>query len=141
MHVVFSTDCGSFQDWQSRVLFDSARQVGHEGPITRIASGCSVEQEAKLTALMRTDRFFAYTGRSSSTSSREAFGDSWFVHFTPHFSRDKDTGRDYKFYNKPRGILHWLQHGRGGAGMVGREARPKLAEEQEGGCGKEQEGG
>ena len=119
VHVVFSTDCGSFQDWQSRVLFDSARQVGHVGPITRIASGCSDPQMAKLANLMQTDRFFAYAG-GAAAGAVNGPGDSWFVHFTPHFSRDRKTGKDYKFYNKPRGILHWLQHGRGGAGLAGR---------------------
>lgn len=111
VHVVFSTDCSAFQNWQSRVLFDSARRVGHVGPITRIASGCAEDQAIELAEVMRTDNFFSQGGKN---------GDSWFVHFTPHFSKDHKTGKDYKFYNKPRGILHWLKHGLGGAGSSGK---------------------
>ena len=38
LHVVFSTDCTFFQDWQSLVMFYSAVAIGQKGPITRIAS-------------------------------------------------------------------------------------------------------
>ena len=43
VHVIFSTDCEFYQDWQTLVLFQSAFIVGQEkyGPVTRIASGCS----------------------------------------------------------------------------------------------------
>ena len=40
IHVIFSTDCNPFQDWQTLVVFNSAREVGQKGPVTRIASGC-----------------------------------------------------------------------------------------------------
>jgi hypothetical protein len=33
------------------------------------------------------------------------------VHFTPDYSKDPLTGQTYKFYNKPHGLLHWLEHG------------------------------
>ena len=48
VRVVFSTDCTPYQDWQSEVVFNSADVVGHRGPVTRIASGCSAEKEAAL---------------------------------------------------------------------------------------------
>ncbi|KAH8051601.1 hypothetical protein JL720_15087 [Aureococcus anophagefferens] len=31
VHVVFSTDCTPYQDWQSEVAFNSADAVGHKG--------------------------------------------------------------------------------------------------------------
>lgn len=37
MHIIFSTDCSAYQDWQSIVLFYSARTVKQPSPITRIA--------------------------------------------------------------------------------------------------------
>jgi len=92
VHVVFSTDCSAYQNWQSQVLFYSAEMVGHMGPITRIASGCSDGEMPSLRQVVR----------------------RWYwarVHFTPKFSKDEKTGREYAFYNKPRGILHWLAHG------------------------------
>lgn len=51
MHVVFSTDCNPFQDWQSLLLFHSASVVGQEGYITRIASGCNEEKKKFLKKL------------------------------------------------------------------------------------------
>lgn len=49
LYIVFSTDCGSFQHWQSYLLFFSAVRIRQPGFITRIASGCTEEekQEAK----------------------------------------------------------------------------------------------
>lgn len=37
------------------------------------------------------------------------------------FSTDNNTKRDYKFYNKPLGMRHWLQHGDHGSSQ---ESRP-----------------
>ena len=42
--------------------------------------------------------------------------DRYRIHFTPHFSgvRDEVTGEvkgDYKFFNKPYGLRHFLEHG------------------------------
>lgn len=93
-HVIFSTDCGSYQDWQSEVVYHSATLVGQPGTITRIASGCTEAEAAKLVA-------------------RHALPDlagRFLVHLTPHFSTDGESGKDYKFYNKPYGLRHWLAH-------------------------------
>ncbi len=49
IHVVFSTDCGAYQDWQSLVVFHSAQVVKQPGPVTRIASGC--DESKKVTLL------------------------------------------------------------------------------------------
>ena len=51
IHVIFSTDCNPYQDWQSLFLFHSAYTVGQPGPITRIASGCNEEQQSRLKDL------------------------------------------------------------------------------------------
>ena len=51
IHVIFSTDCNPYQDWQSLFVFHSAYTVGQSGPITRIASGCNEEQQKKLKDL------------------------------------------------------------------------------------------
>lgn len=92
VHVVFSTDCTGFQDWQTLTVFYSASAVGQKGPITRIASGCDDEKKAKLTAL---------------------YGQlypNYHVHFTPDFKMDAKTKRKYDFYNKPYGLRHWLDN-------------------------------
>lgn len=92
VHTVFSTDCTPYQDWQTIVLFHSATVVKQKGPITRIASGCNEEKQKTLTELY--NKLYP----------------QYHVHFTPDFKKDASTGRKYDFYNKPWGMLHWLQH-------------------------------
>ena len=93
VRVVFSTDCTPYQDWQSEVVFNSADVVGHRGPVTRIASGCSPEKEAALR-----QRYAALYGARARFS----------LHVTPEFDKDSATGKSYHFYNKPRGMEHFL---------------------------------
>ena len=92
LHIVFSTDCTFFQDWQSLVMFYSAVAVGQKGPITRIASGCNSEKKEVLTKLYA--KLFP----------------QYFIHFTPDFKTDKETSDSYEFYNKPYGVEHWLDN-------------------------------
>ena len=80
------------QDYQSEIVFHSALLVGQLSPITRIASGCAPEDQARLRARYA----LLYPPR---------FG----VHFTPDFKKDEATGKTYHFYNKPRGMLDFLQ--------------------------------
>jgi peptidyl serine alpha-galactosyltransferase len=94
IHIVFSTDCGTFQDWQTLVFFYSARLVHQPGQVTRIASGCTPEKESQLRQLY----------------SQLFPTDPFSVHFTPDYSVDKRTGQKYHFYNKPYGVLHWIEH-------------------------------
>jgi hypothetical protein len=80
LHVIFSTDCKPYQDWQSLVLFHSATVVGQDGPITRIASGCEPEKEKYLTQLY------------------QKLYPQYYVHFTPNFKKDDKSGKSCKFY-------------------------------------------
>eukprot|EP00613_Pedinella_sp_CCMP2098_P077813 CAMPEP_0171934422 /NCGR_PEP_ID=MMETSP0993-20121228/32004_1 /TAXON_ID=483369 /ORGANISM="non described non described, Strain CCMP2098" /LENGTH=532 /DNA_ID=CAMNT_0012575125 /DNA_START=203 /DNA_END=1801 /DNA_ORIENTATION=+ len=112
VHVVFSTDCSTFQNWQSIVLFYSAAAVGQPGPVTRIASGCSEpDQIAVLRMHSKLDFSRNHPSRSSSSTSNKRIATSFHVHFTPDYSVDRASGKKYLFYNKPHGLLHWLEHG------------------------------
>jgi hypothetical protein len=73
IHVVFSTDCKPFQDWQSLVVFQGAVNVGQQGPVTRIASGCDADKQAALTELYK------------------KLYPQYSAHFTPDFKRDEKT--------------------------------------------------
>mmetsp|Transcript_23696 Transcript_23696/g.76100 ORF Transcript_23696/g.76100 Transcript_23696/m.76100 type:complete len:489 (+) Transcript_23696:93-1559(+) len=101
VQVVFSTDCSAYQDWQSEVVFNSASLARHRGPLTRIASGCSADDRARL--LRRYKALY--------DDDDDLFEPRVSVHFTPSFDRDADSGKTYSFYNKPRGIEHWLKEG------------------------------
>jgi len=102
LHMVFSTDCSPFQHWQAYLMFHSAMEVNQPGYVTRIASGCS-DKEAKIAKEWHKKHI------TKPMSSR------FILHFTPHFSSVKDengeTKGDYKFFNKPFGLLHWMENG------------------------------
>jgi len=105
MHVVFSTDCGSFQHWQSYLLFYSALRVGQPGHVTRIASGCHPDEEERALAWFEEHVRPMAPGR-------------FHLHLTPAFSGVKgedgrETGKSYKYFNKPFGLRHWLEHAEG----------------------------
>ena len=81
-------------------MFYSAYKVRQPGHVTRIASGCTEEEAVAIKEWHET--------HISRMSSR------FHLHLTPHFSGVKsDTGEtvgDYKFFNKPFGLKHWLEH-------------------------------
>ena len=80
-HVIFSTDCGTYQDWQTLVVFFSATAVGQKGQITRIASGCDSEKKESLTALYK------------------KLYPNFHVHFTPDFKKDDKSQKSCKLWN------------------------------------------
>lgn len=99
-HMVFSTDCSEYQQWQSYLLFYYAMKNGQPGTVTRIASGCK-EEEGKIE-IENHEKLIA-----------SQMSPQFKLHLTPEFSKVKDsngnkTGEKYNFFNKPFGILHWL---------------------------------
>ncbi|CAB1116688.1 unnamed protein product [Ectocarpus sp. CCAP 1310/34] len=91
IHVVFSTDCSPYQNYQAIMLFHSAEMVGQKGRVTRVASGCTRDERLELEVYMmrQPERFH--------------------VHFTPDYSFDPETGERFMFYNKPNGMAHYLK--------------------------------
>ena len=48
VHIVISTGCSGYQNWQSEVLLYSWAKVKQPGRITRIAAGCKTEEDKLL---------------------------------------------------------------------------------------------
>eukprot|EP00560_Eucampia_antarctica_P000175 CAMPEP_0197833378 /NCGR_PEP_ID=MMETSP1437-20131217/18849_1 /TAXON_ID=49252 ORGANISM="Eucampia antarctica, Strain CCMP1452" /NCGR_SAMPLE_ID=MMETSP1437 /ASSEMBLY_ACC=CAM_ASM_001096 /LENGTH=517 /DNA_ID=CAMNT_0043437397 /DNA_START=50 /DNA_END=1606 /DNA_ORIENTATION=+ len=104
-HLVFSTDCTEYQHWQSYLLFHSALKVKQPGFVTRIASGCSDSESEDIR-------------KWHHENIQSVMSDRFQLHLTPHFSAVKDadgnsSGQDYKYFNKPFGLRHWMEHGEG----------------------------
>ena len=91
-HIVFSTGCSEFQDWQSIGMYSSAIAVKQRGIITRIASGCKPDQEKSIRHAM-----------SHLPSNCR-------VHFAPNTEVKDHNGHFYKYANKPLGMMHWLTY-------------------------------
>jgi peptidyl serine alpha-galactosyltransferase len=79
-----------FQVWKS----------GQTGHVTRVASDCKTDEDA-----VQLRRVFEQQIQSLPTG-RERFH----LHITPDFSKTVLPGLDYKFFNKPHGLQHWMHH-------------------------------
>jgi hypothetical protein len=104
-HIIFSTDCSGYQHWQSYLLYFSAMRVGQPGKVTRIASGCKDKEREEL---------IEWHKKHVTPMSPLNEPNKYTLHLTPHFSAVKDdSGKvvdDYEFFNKPFGLLHWLEN-------------------------------
>lgn len=99
-HIVFSTGCSAFQDWQSYVFFFQALKVDQPGIITRIVSGCKPDEEQTLRQV------FAETIQPMAPTRFR-------IHFTPDYAGTMKEGIVYPYVNKPCGMKHWLEHALG----------------------------
>lgn len=92
LHLIFSTDCTSYQQSESYILFHSAFKIKQPGTITRIASGCSSEERKN-----------AQEWHDEHVS--RGLDSKFFVHFTPDYSKLKRKGEveNYPYMNKPGG--------------------------------------
>ena len=99
-HLIFSTDCSPYQHWQSYLVFFTAMKVQQPGIVTRIASGCNATEEVAIREWFEQDVAYLST--------------RFKLHLTPYFSGVQneagETVADYKFFNKPFGLKHWLEH-------------------------------
>lgn len=97
MHIIFSTSCHIKQDWQSYLFFFQAMVHQQPGTVTRIASGCSHDEEMALQKVHE--------------EQIKIMNPNFFVHFTPQFG--KVPGANWqltKYWNKPFGVKHWLEN-------------------------------
>jgi len=108
VHVIYSTDCSAYQNWQSITLYYSALLCGQQGQITRIASGCTAEETAELHGTYK--KVFPENYRVGSAGGGGRDGLTFRLHSTPDFKHDETTNKKYAFYNKPRGLKHWLDN-------------------------------
>eukprot|EP00542_Grammatophora_oceanica_P020431 CAMPEP_0194039796 /NCGR_PEP_ID=MMETSP0009_2-20130614/11893_1 /TAXON_ID=210454 /ORGANISM="Grammatophora oceanica, Strain CCMP 410" /LENGTH=538 /DNA_ID=CAMNT_0038682743 /DNA_START=101 /DNA_END=1717 /DNA_ORIENTATION=- len=98
-HVIFSTGCSTFQDWQSYVFFYHAWKSGQQGNVTRVASGCSDKDAETLRTLFKEQIEIMAPGR-------------FHLHLTPDYSRIKPKV-NFKYFNKPFGTRHWMENALG----------------------------
>ena len=100
-HMVFSTSCSPFQNWQSLAFFYFARKVRQPGTVTRLVAGCTDEQSKALRKVHR-ERVIPLQIPGLQTFE---------MHITPGF--DDSGGGDQKYFNKPNGLLHWMEESLG----------------------------
>ena len=90
-HMVFSTSCSPFQNWQAMAFFHFAKKVKQQGSVTRLVSGCTDEQAAALTKI--------------HSEKIAPLNPNFQMHTTPDF----DVHDNQKYWNKPHGLLDWME--------------------------------
>jgi hypothetical protein len=103
-HVVFSTSCDHQQHWESFVFFFHAMRIRQPGTVTRIASGCNEKQAHELQAFH--DSYI----EPMAIRPLQRFA----MHLTPSYGssvRLVEGRYPYKYFNKPFGLRHWMEHG------------------------------
>ena len=98
-HLVFSTGCTTYQDWQSYVFFYFAMVSEQTGDVTRVASGCKPQE-----AVILQEQF---------DSQIESMSPRFHLHITSDYSCIGDNRKPYTFFNKPMGLRHWMENGLG----------------------------
>eukprot|EP01062_Namystynia_karyoxenos_P046241 TRINITY_DN3457_c0_g2_i1.p1 TRINITY_DN3457_c0_g2~~TRINITY_DN3457_c0_g2_i1.p1 ORF type:complete len:505 (+),score=145.92 TRINITY_DN3457_c0_g2_i1:107-1621(+) len=103
VHVVFSSGCTAFQQWQAELVWYTHGLVGQSGGLTRIVSGCDEKAQPKNRRHLvqpgaGNDRVLddEELARSSQASVK--------IHRTPPF----EGAVDFPWFNKPLGLQHWL---------------------------------
>jgi peptidyl serine alpha-galactosyltransferase len=91
-YMVFSTSCSKFQDWQAMAFFHFAKKVKQPGNVTRLVSGCTAEEAQQLT-IIHNERI-------------APLNQGFQMHITP----DYNVHDDQKYWNKPFGLLHWMEN-------------------------------
>eukprot|EP00760_Papus_ankaliazontas_P035816 PhM_4_TR8038/c0_g1_i1/m.45995/K20781/SGT1; peptidyl serine alpha-galactosyltransferase len=94
VHVFYTIDCTQHSLWQAMVLEKSWEDVGHDGFLTRIVSGCTTEAEFERSrqSVLRQD-----------SSSYRRHG----VFFSPTFDV-LPNGEAYAPYNRPNSFWYWM---------------------------------
>jgi peptidyl serine alpha-galactosyltransferase len=119
-HIVFSTGCSMYQDWQSYVFFYHAMISKQSGIITRIVSGCTEEQQVQLERIFEDEIRSIVEHEEDDHDSTTANNnnnlhpknDRFRIHFTPDYSRLK-ASEQYVYFNKPYGMKHWFENALG----------------------------
>lgn len=96
-HLVISTGCSTFQDWQSYAMFWSAYnsgQVQKASYVTRVVSGCSEAEKIKMNELHK---------KIIEPIAPRRF----FIHHTPLYQFVKPNV-NYVYFNKAFGYQHWM---------------------------------
>lgn len=101
----FSLDslCATHASGQSYVFFHQVWKSGQSGHVTRIASRCHDEASAKELQQVFDEQILTLPTAANR----------FHLHLTPDYSKTPLPGTDYKFFNKPFGLKHWMEEGLG----------------------------
>jgi hypothetical protein len=92
-HMLFSTSCSPFQNWQSISFFHFAHRAKQPGHVTRLVSGCTPEQVEELQ-------------RVHDEIIKPLNPNYYHLHVTPDYGHGDGQ---QKYWNKPLGVLDYME--------------------------------
>ncbi|CAI5720795.1 unnamed protein product [Hyaloperonospora brassicae] len=104
LHFVFTTSCEPHQHWQSEALAQSFARVGQRGALTRIVSGCSIDEEEELLR-----RSYQSSPHLRIHVTRDFRSLPAPIEASNETEQQSSTPDDYVPYNKPFGLRDWLE--------------------------------
>jgi hypothetical protein len=112
--IIFSTGCSAFQDWQSYMFFFHAAKILSQAQpplsamtnthVTRIASGCGTDQDEKAMHQLHQEQI------EIMATTHNKNNNNFHLHITPDYSHEHGSKDAYKYFNKPYGTKHWMEH-------------------------------
>ena len=82
------------------MFFYQIWKSGQTGDVTRVAS-CKSDDDVQALK-----NVFQHDIQDGIPTGRDRFH----LHITPDYSKSLVPGKNYKFFNKPCGLLHWMEH-------------------------------
>lgn len=105
-HIVFSTGCEKYHDWQSVGMFYSARRVTPFAPVTRLLSCLTAENEEENRILHGGSYKVNHKNQVIYTDPKKRAAGQY--HLTPLYSPHPKTGDVYLPYFKSASMTHWF---------------------------------
>eukprot|EP01065_Artemidia_motanka_P040566 TRINITY_DN5105_c0_g1_i1.p1 TRINITY_DN5105_c0_g1~~TRINITY_DN5105_c0_g1_i1.p1 ORF type:complete len:547 (+),score=131.86 TRINITY_DN5105_c0_g1_i1:520-2160(+) len=111
LHIVFSTECNAYFDWQSAGLFYSIKAAyaadGLQPPRTTRLSACAEDNRKMLRPELHSPGWAGYHPKFDTYVHP-----LYTVNRCPDDATDLDCNRKdrYSAYNKPGSVTHWLEH-------------------------------
>ena len=93
IHIVVTTGCNGYQNWQSEVLLYSWASIKQPGRITRIVAGCKNDKEIELA------------NRTGIPNNENRILTYFVDDYTPD---EPGKGHPFHYFNKPFGMNKWL---------------------------------
>lgn len=106
-HVIFSTGCNMYQQWQSELLLFSHVKSGQKGKITRIVSGCDDKAELAHRSFVNHPG-----GGLDKIAEQDSLHKSLNPNFDLHFTPAYEGSKEFPWFNKPFSIEDWAKKGK-----------------------------
>ncbi|ETO32714.1 hypothetical protein RFI_04403 [Reticulomyxa filosa] len=114
VHIVFTSSCSGYQNWQAENLLYSWARIQHPGRITRVIAGCQTEEDkarANRTAVPNPENRiqFFFVPDYTPSRSKVLLEITFVIIIVVDWVCVDVSYRPFLYFNKPYGMLRWLK--------------------------------